>query len=241
MTTKWKTFPVLARAFFCSCAKRSSSPATSPPRTTCFDIFSPPSGDSDVISHVDLLSSNETNIAARSERIAFGASGRSAAVCMVVSRVGGRNLTLPERRSLSTSPWDLDRLRRHQRAQKITEIVGQRMKLKPDRIGGERTARQSCPSDRALALLDPLFARPALVIEGDHTLGGSRHVGDDESNARIKFAQMPFDLGDDAAGFCPTPSLIGEVRIGAPHFVRRPSNRARQQMADSFLQDAVRR
>src|SRR2546425_5933369 len=27
---------------------------------------------------------------------------------MVVSRVGGRNLTLPERRSLSTSPWDLD-------------------------------------------------------------------------------------------------------------------------------------
>ena len=29
-------------------------------------------------------------------------------VCMVVSRVGGRNLTLPERRSLSTSPWDLD-------------------------------------------------------------------------------------------------------------------------------------
>src|ERR1700730_14428574 len=52
--------------------------------------------------------SNETNIAARSEWIAFGASGRSAAVCMVVSRVGGRNLTLPERRSLSTSPWDLD-------------------------------------------------------------------------------------------------------------------------------------
>ena len=108
MTTKGKTFPVLARAFFRSCAKRSSSPATSPPRTACFDIFSPPSGDSDVISHVDLLSSNETNIAPRSVRIAFGASGRSATVCMVVSRVGGRNLTLPERRSLSTSPWDLD-------------------------------------------------------------------------------------------------------------------------------------
>jgi hypothetical protein len=26
---------------------------------------------------------------------------------MAVSRVGGCNLTLPERRSLSTSPWDL--------------------------------------------------------------------------------------------------------------------------------------
>src|SRR3977135_1585776 len=71
MTTNGKTFPVLALVFSRSCAKRSSSPATSPPRTACFDIFSPPSGDSDVISHVDLLSSNEMNIAARSERIAL--------------------------------------------------------------------------------------------------------------------------------------------------------------------------
>jgi hypothetical protein len=87
---------------------RSSSPATSPPRTTCFDIFSPPPGDSDVISHVDRLSSNETKIAPRSVRIAVGASGRSATVCMVASRVGGSNLTLPKCRSLSTSPWDLE-------------------------------------------------------------------------------------------------------------------------------------
>ena len=34
--------------------------------------------------------------------------GRSAIMCMAVSRVGDRNLTLPERRSLSTSPWDLE-------------------------------------------------------------------------------------------------------------------------------------
>src|SRR5208282_4 len=107
MTTNGKTLPVLARAFSRSRAKRSSSPATSPPRTTCFDIFSPPPGDSDVISHVDRLSSNETKIAPRSVRIAVGASGRSATVCMVASRVGGSNLTLPEYRSLSTSPWDL--------------------------------------------------------------------------------------------------------------------------------------
>src|ERR1700737_4553466 len=111
----------------------------SPAGTLYFDIFSPPPGDSDVISHVDLLSSNEMNIAPRSLRIAFGASGRSAAVCMVVSRVGGRNLTLPERRSLSTSPWDLDRLRRRQRAQKVAEIIGERMKLEMNRVGGERT------------------------------------------------------------------------------------------------------
>src|SRR5215203_2527014 len=74
---------------------RSSSSATSRPRTTCFDIFSPPPGHSEVISHVDRLSSNETKIAPRSVRI-VGASGRSATVCMLASRVGGSNLTLPK-------------------------------------------------------------------------------------------------------------------------------------------------
>src|SRR5438552_6583563 len=103
MTTNGKTFPVLARAFSRSRAKHSGSPATLPPRTTCFDIFSPPPGDSDVISHVDRLSSNKTKIAPRLVRIAVGASGRSATVCMVASRVGGSNLTLPKCRSLSTS------------------------------------------------------------------------------------------------------------------------------------------
>jgi hypothetical protein len=73
MTTNGKTLPVLAR--FREVAPSLSSPATSPPRTTCFDIFSPP-GDSDVISHVDRLSSNETKIAPRSVRIAVGASGQ---------------------------------------------------------------------------------------------------------------------------------------------------------------------
>src|SRR5258705_631711 len=102
MTTNGKTFPVLALVFSRSCAKRSSSPATSPPRTTCFDIFTPPAADSHVISHVDRLSSNETKIAPRLVRIAVGASDRSATVCMVASRVGGSNLTLSERRLLST-------------------------------------------------------------------------------------------------------------------------------------------
>jgi hypothetical protein len=34
----------------------------SPAETLCFDIFSPPPGDSDVISQVERLSSNETKI-----------------------------------------------------------------------------------------------------------------------------------------------------------------------------------
>src|SRR5207244_12899401 len=70
--------------------------------------FSPPLGDRDVISQVDRLSSKETKIARRSVWIAVGASARAAATCMVVSRVGGfSNLTLAERRSLSSRPWDL--------------------------------------------------------------------------------------------------------------------------------------
>src|SRR5712672_2233532 len=94
MTTNGKTLPVLARAFSRSRAKRSSSPATSPLRTVCFDIFSPPPGDSDVISQVDRLSSNEMKIAPRSVRIAVSAWGRSVIICMVASRVGGSATSL---------------------------------------------------------------------------------------------------------------------------------------------------
>jgi hypothetical protein len=65
----------------------------------------------------------------------------------------------------------LYRLGRRQRTQKVAEIIGERMKLKPSGVGNECTARQPRPSDRAVALLDPLFARPALVVEGDDILG----------------------------------------------------------------------
>src|SRR4029077_11581412 len=97
----------------------------------------------------------------------------------------------------------LDRLRRRQRAQKIAEIVGQRMKLEANSVGGEGTARQPRPLDRALALFDPLLTGPTLVVEGNDVLGGPHHVRDKEADARIKFAWMPFDLGHDAARLCP--------------------------------------
>jgi hypothetical protein len=60
MTMKPNSCPVRACAFARSWAKRSINPATSPARTTCFDIRSPAPGDKDVISHVDLDSSIET-------------------------------------------------------------------------------------------------------------------------------------------------------------------------------------
>jgi len=80
-----KLCPVRACAFTWSWPKRASSPAISPAHTACFDIFSLPPGNSEVINQVDLLSSIEMKIAPRSVRIAVDASDRSATICMSVS------------------------------------------------------------------------------------------------------------------------------------------------------------
>jgi hypothetical protein len=95
------------------------------------------------------------------------------------------------------------------------------------------------PLDRAFAFLDPLLARPALVIEGNHTLGRARQVGDDEADARIKFARMPLDLGDHSARPGPACGLIAEIGMEPAHIVRRSSDRPREQVADPVLQDPV--
>ena len=95
-------FPVRANALCLSAEKRASSAAMSPADRQCFDIFSPPPGDTDVISQVERLSSKETKMAPRLVRIAVNSC--IAINCMAVSRVGGCNLTLAERWLLSTSP-----------------------------------------------------------------------------------------------------------------------------------------
>ena len=85
------------------------------------------------------------------------------------------------------------RLRRfghRQRAHKVAEVVGQRVELEADGICGEGAARQPCPLDRALAFLDPLLRRAALVVEGDDALGWPGQVGDDETDARVKLARV---------------------------------------------------
>src|SRR5256884_5220907 len=133
----------------------------------------------------------------------------------------------------------LDRLRRRQRAQEIAEIVGERMKLEPHRVGGERSARQSRPLDRAFALLDPLLARPALVVESNDALGRAAHVRHDEADARIKFARVPLDFGNDPARLRPACRLVGEIGVVPPDLVRRSSDRALEQIADPVLQDLI--
>src|SRR6266511_573612 len=99
------------------------------------------------------------------------------------------------------------------------------MKLEPHGIGRERPARQPCPLDRALAFLDPLFARPALIVEGDDPVGRARQVGDDETDARIKLAGMPFDFGNHPARLGPASGMIAEVRMKPAHLVWRSPNR----------------
>src|SRR6516164_7033906 len=57
--------------------------------TECFDIFSPPPGDSEVISQLERLNSNETKIAPRWVWIAVNGSDLSATTFMVSSKMDG--------------------------------------------------------------------------------------------------------------------------------------------------------
>src|SRR5262249_45044516 len=135
----------------------------------------------------------------------------------------------------------LDRPRRRQRTQKIAEVVGERMKLKPHRVGGESPARQSRLLDRTLALLDPLLASAALVVERSDALGLAAHVRHDEADAGIKFSGMPLDLGDNPPRRGPGSGLIAEIGMEPAHMVRRSSDWAREQIADPALQNLVGR
>src|SRR6516164_6537794 len=106
-----KLRPVRSFAFSRSCAKRSISPAKSPPRTECFDIFSPPPGDSEVISQLERLNSNETKIAPRSVWIAVNGSDLSAPMFMVSSKMNGSEPHF-DAESIAThnTSWDLEKV-----------------------------------------------------------------------------------------------------------------------------------
>src|SRR6516162_9275732 len=115
------------------------------------------------------------------------------------------------------------------------------MELEADGIGGEGSAGQPRPFNRALAFLDPLFRRAALVVEGDDALRRPRQVGHDEADARIQFAGVPLDLGYHPAAFVPALCLIAEAGVVAPHLVWRSPDRALEQISDLDLQDPVGR
>src|SRR3954469_25211554 len=69
MTMMGKTCPVRTRAFSLSGDKRARRAAMSPLGTACFDIFSPPPGAREVMTQVERLSSRDTKIALREDRL----------------------------------------------------------------------------------------------------------------------------------------------------------------------------
>src|SRR5262249_38544238 len=70
--------------------------------------------------------------------------------------------------------------------------------------------------------------------------GRAAHVCHDETDAGIKFARMPLDLGNHLAWLRPASGLIAEIGMEPAHLVRRSSDWAREQIADPVLQDPVR-
>jgi hypothetical protein len=61
-----------------------------------------------------------------------------------------------------------------------------RMQLEANRVGSEGRHDSRVPFDRALALLDPLLAGAAVVVEGHDALRRPRQVGDDEVDGRAQ-------------------------------------------------------
>ncbi len=96
------------------------------------------------------------------------------------------------------------------------------------------------PFDRVLAFLDPLFRRAPVIIESDDPFSGTAQVSHDEADTGVKFAGVPFDLGNDTAFLVPRSDLIAEAGVITPYMVRRTANGARQQMGNAFLESRVR-
>ena len=92
-----------------------------------------------------------------------------------------------------------------------------------------------------LALLDPLLCGAAEIVEGNHPLGWTGQIGDDEADPGIQLARMPLDLGNDPARGRPALRLVAEAGVGAANVLGRPPDRAAEQMADPLLQNGIGR
>ena len=89
------------------------------------------------------------------------------------------------------------------------------MELEPHGIGGKAHAGEPRPFECVLALLDVLFGRAPVVVEGQHPFIGQTAIGDDEADAGEQFARMELDLGHNPARLRPAPRLILEAGVVA--------------------------
>ena len=119
-----------------------------------------------------------------------------------------------------------DRLREHQLPQEVGQVVGQGEQVQSRLIILEPSARQLRPVHRVLPFLDPLFRRPPLVVEADHTLRTPIQVGDDAADPREQFTGMPGALDHHAAGLILRTGPVTEVVVEHRRLVRRPTHRA---------------
>jgi hypothetical protein len=133
----------------------------------------------------------------------------------------------------------LDRSGRRQGAQEGAEIISECVLSEPHRVSGKHPTRQRCPPDRAFTFLDPPLARPTLDVEGNDALGGAALVRHDEADARIEFSVMPLDLRNHLAQLGPASHLIGKIGVELSELVRRPRDRALEQIANPVLDDLV--
>ena len=86
-----------------------------------------------------------------------------------------------------------------------------------------------------LAFLDMVFRGAVPFLEGDDSVGGSGQVGQNESDLRIHFAGMPFDLSRHSVSLAPVFSLIAEVNKILPNLVERTAPWTKQQVVDTIL------
>lgn len=146
------------------------------------------------------------------------------------------------RDSLAFALWDspYGRFGHCERANEVSKVVSQSVKLEANRVRIEGSTRKPRPLDRAFALFYPLLSRPALVVEPDDVLRRIAQIRDYESNARELLPGVPLHLGDNPARMGPTRRLVVEALVEPLHVVRGTPDRPLEQITDSRLENLIR-
>ena len=109
------------------------------------------------------------------------------------------------------------------RAHEVGEIVGERVKLKPNLVVVQLQAGEVCLIKGVLAFFNTLLYFIVQIIEGHQPIGGVGQVGDEEADGGDRVAWMPFNLGDHAARAVPTLGRIVEAEVIVPGVLRPAS------------------
>ena len=124
--------------------------------------------------------------------------------------------------------------------EEVGEVVRQSEQLQPHLVGDEAVTGQPRPLQSILSLFDPLLGGAATVVESDHSILRSRvHVGGDKPDAGEQFVPVPLHFGDHTTIAVPAFGVVQEDPIPDDGFLRRPSHRSGQQVADLMVQHVI--